>query len=146
MNMEWIWQYVFPASSLVKDAETGVIRRHHLHETAGQKAVKEAAHHAKINKHVTHQTFRYSFVTPSLQSGYDIRIIQELLGHKDTKTTMIYTDVVRQAPELSKARWMLENFPTFLVSQPHCAEHLIVGSKLEILQAKLCSLFLLSLL
>jgi integron integrase len=93
---EWIWQYLFPASDLATDKRSGVTRRHHLHETLIQRAIKQAAHRAGIDKHVTPHTLRHSFATHLLQSGYDIRTIQELLGHKDVKTTMIYTHVLQR--------------------------------------------------
>jgi len=93
---EWGWQYIFPASQRSTDPATGVIRRHHLDETVLQKAIREAAQIVKIGKQVTPHTFRHSFATQLLQKGYDIRTIQELLGHKDVKTTMIYTHVLQR--------------------------------------------------
>jgi len=90
---EWAWQYVFPAGQFSKDPRSGHIRRHHVYETSVQKTVKWAANKAGIHKHVTTHTFRHSFATRLLENGYDIRTIQELLGHKDVKTTMIYTHV-----------------------------------------------------
>jgi integron integrase len=95
-SREWAWQYAFPASDLSTDPITGVKQRHHLHETSLQKTVKRAAQLAGIDKPVSPHTFRHSFATHLLQNGYDIRTVQELLGHKDVKTTMIYTHVLQR--------------------------------------------------
>jgi integron integrase len=93
---DWIWQFVFPSSSISKDPRSGEVRRHHLHESSLQKALKQAVHQAGIQKKVGCHTFRHSFATHLLQNGYDIRTVQELLGHKDVKTTMIYTHVLNR--------------------------------------------------
>lgn len=90
---EWCWQYVFPANGYSRDPRSGHVRRHHVYETSVQRAIKEAARRAGVVKRVGPHTFRHSFATELLRRGYDIRTVQELLGHKDVRTTMIYTHV-----------------------------------------------------
>jgi integron integrase len=90
---EWRWQWIFPQEKRWRNKQTGEEGRQHVHETIIQRAVKEAARRAGIVKRVTCHTFRHSFATHLIQAGYDIRTIQELMGHKDVRTTMVYTHV-----------------------------------------------------
>jgi integron integrase len=93
---EWPWQYLFPAAAYSYEPRTGEKLRHHVHPSNIQKAVRQAARRAGVDKPVSPHTFRHCFATHLLQNGYDIRTVQELLGHKDVRTTMIYTHVLQR--------------------------------------------------
>ena len=100
---EWRWQYVFPAAALSVDPRSGKVRRHHISPSSIQKVVADAVRKAGIPKHATVHTLRHSFATHLLMDGVNIREVQELLGHKNVETTMIYTHVLRNMSKAPKS-------------------------------------------
>jgi len=110
-NRQWVWQWVFPSLIVSKDPRSGIMFRFHRSPSSLRKSAAYAAQNAGVKKHVTPHVFRHSFATHLLESGYDIRTVQELLGHKDVKTTVLYTHVLKSGPAGVKSP--LDRAPSF---------------------------------
>jgi integrase len=95
-SREWVWQYVFPSTTISRDPRSGGPRRHHAHEGPVIRAIREAALRSGIAKRATSHSFRHSFAAHLIEDGYDIRTVQKLLGHKDVSTTMVYTHLLNK--------------------------------------------------
>jgi len=100
---EWPWFWLFPAKNRSSDPRTGIVRRHHVYEKSLQRDIRQAARHLGIPQPVTVHTLRHCFATHMLENGYDIRTVQELLGHKDIRTTQIYTHVLKRGPNAARS-------------------------------------------
>ena len=107
---EFGWQYVFPATTISRDPRSGVRRRHHLHESVISRAISTAVRRTDITKRVTAHTFRHSFATHLIEAGYDIRTVQELLGHSDVRTTMVSTHVLNKGGQGVKSPADFDDF------------------------------------
>jgi len=131
---EWGWQWVFPATSHYRDRMTGERRRHHLHESVLQRAFKEARLRAGIAKPASCHTLRHSFATHVLADGYDIRTVQEVLGHKDVQTTMLYTHVLTRGGKAvrSPADRFAPNNPSELWTRQYTDNGCSVGGGPEV--------------
>jgi integrase len=110
-SRDWVWQYVFPSTTVSRDRRTGHRGRHHLHEDSVSRAINRSVRRSGIAKRATSHTFRHSFATHLLEDGYDIRTVQELLGHASVETTMIYTRVLNKGGRGVKSP--LDGIPPF---------------------------------
>lgn len=143
-DREWKWQYVFPSKDITSDPRTGIKRRHHIYESTLQTHVKKAFEVAGLDKRATCHSFRHCFATHMLQNDYDIRTVQDLLGHKNIKTTMIYTHVAQRGAHGTKSPFddlrMMDNYSQTKSSPVDGEQPAPAVSKVEIMSGKKFSL------